>query len=144
MKTDCLQKPNLNSNEVNFGHNYKNHGKSIRNVLRERSFSDCCQYPQKGRGVVLYKQVKSVNQWIYRKNGLSTSEWRHCLKMTCNVAAVRTLPGRTTKTNRCRHCNELETLGHVLGIVAAMVRYFELNVTMTLGSSWCRYCLIQA
>lgn len=34
--------------------------------------------------------------------------------MTCNVAAVRSVPGRSTNTNRCRHCNEFESLAHVL------------------------------
>lgn len=35
--------------------------------------------------------------------------------MTCNVSAVRALPGRGSHTSRCRHCNEYESLAHVLG-----------------------------
>src|SRR5436190_1909397 len=35
--------------------------------------------------------------------------------MTCNVVSVRTVPGRGPNTNRCRHCNEFESLAHVLG-----------------------------
>ncbi|KAJ4445242.1 hypothetical protein ANN_07043 [Periplaneta americana] len=37
--------------------------------------------------------------------------------MSCNVTAMRSVPGRTVSTTRCRHsgCSETETLGHVLG-----------------------------
>ena len=87
---------------------------SLRNIMREKEFLDWCSCQQKGIGVALYSEVKAANQWIYRKQGLSNSEWRDCLKMTCNVAAVRAVPGRSTNTNRCRHCNEFESLAHVL------------------------------
>ncbi|KAJ4446966.1 hypothetical protein ANN_13668 [Periplaneta americana] len=37
--------------------------------------------------------------------------------MSCNLTAVRSVPGRAFSTTRCRQpgCNETETLGHVLG-----------------------------
>lgn len=59
-----------------------------------------CQLTGKGRGVILYGKVKSCNSSICKKMG--------------NVALVRSLPGRTTNTTRCRHCNKTETLPHVL------------------------------
>lgn len=45
-----------------------------RNMLREKSYLKWSRYPQKGRAVILYRQVKSG--WIYKKNGKSASEWR--------------------------------------------------------------------
>ncbi|KAJ4447070.1 hypothetical protein ANN_09059 [Periplaneta americana] len=49
-------------------------------------------------------------------SGLSSSEWRDALKLTGNVAPVRTIPGRTLDNNHCRRCHsEVETLAHVLG-----------------------------
>ncbi|KAJ4443167.1 hypothetical protein ANN_04817 [Periplaneta americana] len=71
--------------------------------------------PQKGKGVVLFKQYPGENKWICKHEGLSNSEWRDDIKMVGNVAAVRPVPGRS-QDNRCRHChNEVETLAHVLG-----------------------------
>lgn len=35
--------------------------------------------------------------------------------MSSNVAAVRSVPGRSLDGNHCRHCNEKESLAHVLG-----------------------------
>jgi hypothetical protein len=50
------------------------------------------------------------------RKDLSISEWTTILKMNGNIAAVRSIPGRS-QDNHCRHkgCNEIETLGHVLG-----------------------------
>jgi len=87
----------------------------FRATLREREFDDWCALPQKGKGVALFKQEPSFNKWLMTKKGLSSSEWTSSIKMTANVAAVRVIPGRSTQTTRCRHCNEIETLGHVLG-----------------------------
>ena len=87
----------------------------IRNKLKEKEFVTWTNYSQKGKGVMLYKQVPSANSWVYNKEGLSNSEWRDCLKMACNVVSIRTVPGRGPSTNHCRHCNEYETLAHVLG-----------------------------
>ncbi|KAJ4428011.1 hypothetical protein ANN_24025 [Periplaneta americana] len=48
---------------------------------------------------------------------LSSSEYINAIKMSCNVTALRSVPGRTFSTTRCRHpgCSDTETLGHVLG-----------------------------
>ncbi|KAJ4432008.1 hypothetical protein ANN_20622, partial [Periplaneta americana] len=55
----------------------------------------------------------ALNANVYR---LSTSEWISSLKMTANLAAVRSVPGRSLDGTRCRHgCPEIETLAHVLG-----------------------------
>ncbi|KAJ4433569.1 hypothetical protein ANN_15878 [Periplaneta americana] len=87
----------------------------IRNLLRNREFYIWCRHPQKGKGVVLFKQYPGANKWICKHEGLSNSEWRDGIKMVGNVAAVRAVPGRS-QDNRCRHChNEVETLAHVLG-----------------------------
>lgn len=88
----------------------------IRSKLREKEFNSWCALTQKGKGVILYESVKHANGWIYNKRGLSNSEWIDCLKMTCNVSAVRAVPGRSmNNTIHCRHCNEFESLAHVLG-----------------------------
>ncbi|KAJ4428022.1 hypothetical protein ANN_24036 [Periplaneta americana] len=80
-----------------------------------REFDIWCRHPQKGKGVVLFKQYPGANKWICKHEGLSNSEWRDGIKMIGNVAAVRAVPGRS-QDNRCRHChNEVETLAHVLG-----------------------------
>ncbi|KAJ4426359.1 hypothetical protein ANN_27173 [Periplaneta americana] len=55
------------------------------------------------------------NSWISTKKGLSSSQWTQAIKMNCNAIPVRTLPGRTLDSTRCRRCDEQETLPHVLG-----------------------------
>ncbi|KAJ4446805.1 hypothetical protein ANN_13503 [Periplaneta americana] len=44
-------------------------------------------------------------------------EYINPIKMPSNLSAVRSVPGRSFNTTRCRHTgyNEMETLGHVLG-----------------------------
>ncbi|KAJ4426448.1 hypothetical protein ANN_27262 [Periplaneta americana] len=44
-------------------------------------------------------------------------QYINAIKMPSNLSAVRSVPGRSCNTTRCRHygCNETETLGHVLG-----------------------------
>jgi hypothetical protein len=92
-------------------------GCNLRDALRIKSFNDWANLPQKGKGVILFAETPRANKWVYNKIGISTSEWTNSIKMTCNVAAVRAVPGRSPNTNRCRslNCNEIETLGHVLG-----------------------------
>ncbi|KAJ4428835.1 hypothetical protein ANN_25828 [Periplaneta americana] len=41
------------------------------------------------------QEVTAANSWIANKKGLSTSEWISSLKMTANLAAVRSVPGRS-------------------------------------------------
>ena len=89
--------------------------KQIRQHLKEREFREWCSYPHKGKGVELFSEVPSANKWVIKKAGLSCSEWRDMLKMTAMVPPIRTIPGRSTSTNHCRHCSEYETLSHVLG-----------------------------
>ena len=45
---------------------------------------------------------------------LSSTEWRDAIKLQGNLAPVRTLHGRSQYNSCCRHCNERETLPHVL------------------------------
>ncbi|KAJ4442362.1 hypothetical protein ANN_03948 [Periplaneta americana] len=87
----------------------------IRNLLRNREFDIWFRHPQKGKGVVLFKQYPGVNKLICKHEGLSNSEWCDGIKMVGNVAAVRAVPERP-QDNRCRHChNKVETLAHILG-----------------------------
>lgn len=112
-KQFCLDKLKIGDSEKS-KMPQKDIGTYFRKILREREFSNWCGLQQKGIGVVLYEEVKAANHWIYKQQGLSNSEWRDCLKMTCNVAAVRAVPGRSTSTNLCRYCREFESLAHVL------------------------------
>ena len=67
--------------------------------------------------MVLFKQYTPANKWIRNHKGLSCSEWREAIKMTANVSAVRSVPGRSQGDNLCRRCHrEFETLAHVLGV----------------------------
>ena len=115
LRNESLGKLNLINKLDNNTSSNKLSSKNLRPLLYEQAFNEWCGHKQKGRGVILYSEVKHTNSWIYRKNGLSLSEWRDCLKMTCNVAPVRSVPGRNPNTFHCRYCSEIETLGHVLG-----------------------------
>ncbi|KAJ4425996.1 hypothetical protein ANN_27623 [Periplaneta americana] len=88
-------------------------GRHLRDELRKRSFESWCQLPHKGKGVVIYEEYPRVNSWDSTKKNLSSSEYINAIKMSCNLTAVRSVPGRAFSTTRC--CNETETLGHVLG-----------------------------
>ena len=92
-------------------------GRRLRQTLREKAFENWSQLPQKGKGVITYKEDPKSNNWISIRKGLSSSEWTNAIKMSCNTSAVRSVPGRSTQNNLCRHpgCEEVETLGHVLG-----------------------------
>ena len=90
--------------------------KKIRHHLQDRESLRWCDLPHKGRGVTLYRQYTPANRWISDNKGLSCSEWREAIKMTANVSAVRSLPGRSQDGSLCRRCHrEYETLAHVLG-----------------------------
>ncbi|KAJ4449357.1 hypothetical protein ANN_00755 [Periplaneta americana] len=92
-------------------------GIHLRDELRKRSFDSWCQLPHKGKGVVIYEEYPRANSWVSTKRNLSSSEYINAIKMSCNLTAVRSVPGRAFSTTRCRQpgCNETETLGHVLG-----------------------------
>ncbi|KAJ4427564.1 hypothetical protein ANN_25212, partial [Periplaneta americana] len=87
----------------------------LRKALREDSFHQWSKLKSKGLGVVFYSHWKKGNSWISTKKGLSSSQWTQAIKMNCNTIPVRTLPGRTLDSTRCRRCDEQETLPHVLG-----------------------------
>ncbi|KAJ4447236.1 hypothetical protein ANN_09240, partial [Periplaneta americana] len=92
-------------------------GRHLRDELRKRLFESWCQLPRKGKGVVIYEEYPRANSWISNKKNLSSSEYINAISMSCNLTAVRSVPGRAFNTTRCRQpgCNETETLGHVLG-----------------------------
>ncbi|KAJ4440551.1 hypothetical protein ANN_08696 [Periplaneta americana] len=89
---------------------------SLRTLLRDKEFDSWCTLPQKGKGVILYKEYTPGNKWLSKPNGLTSSEWKGATKMTANVCPVRALPGRSQNGTHCRHCqSEKETLAHILG-----------------------------
>lgn len=106
--------------QLNLPNNAEAHsmtGRSLRSELRRRSFNNWCRLPQKGKGVVTYSEDPKNNSWISNRRGISSSEWTNAIKMSTNIAAVRSVPGRSFQDQKCRHpgCSEVETLGHVLG-----------------------------
>ena len=110
----------LENADINIGALKNKKGKidshKVRQVLRQQEYHKWCQLPQKGKGACLYGEFTPANSWVKHHEGLSSTEWRDALKMTCNVAPVRAIPGRTQDNNRCRRCHsEIETLSHVLG-----------------------------
>ncbi|KAJ4446864.1 hypothetical protein ANN_13564 [Periplaneta americana] len=92
-------------------------GIHLRDELRKRSFESWCQLPHKGKGVVIYEEYPRANSWVSTKKNLSSSEYINAIKMSCNLTAVSSVPGRAFSKTRCRQpgCKETETLGHVLG-----------------------------
>ncbi|KAJ4441571.1 hypothetical protein ANN_11427 [Periplaneta americana] len=70
----------------------------------EDSFHQWSKLKSKGLGVVFYSHWKKGNSWISNKKGLSSSQWTQAIKMNCNTIPVRTLPGRTLDSTRCRRC----------------------------------------
>ncbi|KAJ4430211.1 hypothetical protein ANN_22422 [Periplaneta americana] len=65
--------------------------------------------------IFYFKNILPEINGFFSKEGLSSSEWRDAIKMNANVAPVRSLHGRSLDGFRCRYCNEIETLAHVLG-----------------------------
>jgi hypothetical protein len=117
--TQSLNKLQIQANDVftnDFAPKDKRRiGTTLRSKLQFKEFELWSKLPSKGRGVELFKEVPSSNQWIYSKNGLTTSEWINALKMVACVVPVRSVPGRSQDGTLCRHCREPETLSHVLG-----------------------------
>ncbi|KAJ4448661.1 hypothetical protein ANN_00051, partial [Periplaneta americana] len=68
----------------------------------------------RGKGVGFHTECPKTNSWICNIKGLSSSEYINTVKMSCNLSAVRSVPGTAFNTTRCRHpgCDETETLGH--------------------------------
>ena len=93
----------------------KKQTKEIREHLRDKEYSSWCQLPTKGKGVEQFQEVPYCNKWMRTKSGLSSTEWTQAIKMVGNVVPVKCVPGRSQGSKRCRHCNEYETLAHILG-----------------------------
>ncbi|KAJ4443237.1 hypothetical protein ANN_04905 [Periplaneta americana] len=89
--------------------------RNLRKKLRNQQFEEWKRLNHRGKGVSHFSEWSKSNSWISTKKGLSTSQWTKAIKMNCNVIAVRSVPGRSQES-RCRHCNEYETLPHVLGV----------------------------
>ena len=106
--------------------------RKVRRELRERAFTNWCELPHKGRGVILYKEYTAANKWIQNHQGLSCSEWKDTLKMTTSIAAVRSIPGRSQGDILYRRCHrEYETLAHVLGVKLCVGASFLTNFKWT-------------
>ena len=88
--------------------------RKLRKSLRDEQYSKWKNLPHHGRGVSHFSEWSKANTWISTKKGLSSSQWTNALKMNCNLIPVRSIPGRS-RDSHCRHCNEFETLPHVLG-----------------------------
>ncbi|KAJ4433368.1 hypothetical protein ANN_15627 [Periplaneta americana] len=69
--------------------------RNLREELRGRDYESWKTLSGRGKGVETYSEVTAVNSWITNKKELSTSEWISSLKMTANLAAVRSVPGRS-------------------------------------------------
>ncbi|KAJ4428798.1 hypothetical protein ANN_25791 [Periplaneta americana] len=89
--------------------------RNIRKQRRVTSYNQWNALPGKGKGITFYSHWKKGNTWIINKKGLSCGQWTEAIKMSTNVIAVRSLPGRSLGNTHCRRCNEHETLPHVLG-----------------------------
>ncbi|KAJ4445957.1 hypothetical protein ANN_12643 [Periplaneta americana] len=103
--------------QLNLPNNAEAHsmtGRSLRSELWRRSFNNWCRLPQKGKGMVTYSEDPKNKSWISNR---SSSEWTNAIKMSTNIAAVRSVPGRSFQDQKYPHpgCSEVETLGHVLG-----------------------------
>ncbi|KAJ4429897.1 hypothetical protein ANN_22101 [Periplaneta americana] len=107
-----LRRLNINKSSIAPNTN----GPQLREILRNRSFESWCKLPHNSKGVILYSECPKANSWMSSKANLSISEYINAIKMSSNLSAVRSVPGRSFNTIRCRHpcCNETETLGHVL------------------------------
>ena len=95
----------------------KKQTKMIREELKDREFKSWCKLPHKGKGVNQFQEVTYANKWIRTKKGLSSTEWTQSIKMIGNVVPVKSIPGRSLGSHRCRieGCTDYETLAHVLG-----------------------------
>ena len=77
-------------------------------------YNKWCYLQVYGKGVILFQQYQPANSWIELSMGLSSTKWSDGIKLEGNLAPVRALHGWSLYNSRCRHCNERETLPHVL------------------------------
>ncbi|KAJ4436596.1 hypothetical protein ANN_16629 [Periplaneta americana] len=73
---------------------------NLRDELRKRSFESWCQLPHKGKGVVIYEEYPRANSWVSTKKNLSSPEYINAIKMSCNLTAVCSVPGRAFSMTR--------------------------------------------
>jgi len=116
---DCLTKLNIIEEYNNLDKSklkIKDISGKLREILRDKEYQAWCKLECHGRGVVIFQQCESINNYLFHKNGMSSSEWINYLKLIPNVIASRTIPGRSTNGFHCRRCSEhYETLAHILG-----------------------------
>ena len=62
LKTKLFENLNLHGENLE-----KYNSLKLRKILREKMYNDWCSLPQRGRGVILYQQVKCANTWIQIK-----------------------------------------------------------------------------
>ena len=84
----------------------------IRRTLRLLEYN---KYVVHGKVVNLFQKYQPANLWVESRMRLSSTEWRDAIKLQVNLASVKALHGRSQYNSRSRHCNERETLHHVLG-----------------------------
>lgn len=113
----CLNDLDLDINEqIQSPHGSLPNARKVRQILRDKEVELWAKLPHKGKGVELFREYTPANKWMRDHQGLSCAEWREAIKMTANVCAVRSLPGRSQDNTLCRRCHrEHETLAHVLG-----------------------------
>ena len=115
-KKEALACINVKCNEESMSKS----GRWLRKKLQLASYEAWCKLPHKGKGVEIYGDCPKTNKWVSNRTNHSCSEWTNALKLSCNISAVRSVPGRNQQTIRCRQpgCEDIETLGHVLGYCA--------------------------
>ena len=91
----------------------------IRGTLRLIEYNKWCQLQVHGKGVILFQQSQPANSLMesrmeLSRMELSSMEWRDAVKLQGNLSPIRALHGRCQYNSGCGHCNERETLPHVL------------------------------
>ena len=91
--------------------------KDLRKAIRQREFEKWAEMPYAGVGVRHFKNHPPSNRFVYKKSGLSGSEWTAALKLSSGYANLAGVPGNAqASSRRCRKGDgEIETIGHVLG-----------------------------
>lgn len=91
--------------------------RTMRIELRQKSFDTWSTKVYQGAGIIHFKNHTATNSFIYNKNSLSSSQWTAAIKLNCNYANLRGVPGVSVNGDRlCRKCGkENETPSHVTG-----------------------------
>lgn len=82
------------------------------------------RYINQGFGVVLFKDCKASNTWMFNRKNLSCSQWTTAIKLNSNYANLNgVIENSNTQNTLCRRCNrEKETPSHVLDICSSNER----------------------